>query len=252
MIIGVSYFGDKAFLPLVDTWLEVYRRSGCQYRVVIVTDLTAIVPPDSVPYDPNGTEPLSHLRIDVSLYPEILRKKRAFDMQGALSTQAIQILPRCLIVDADAFFVKDPTPLIEELPHVIFGMGEDPAIRIIHGLSEYVKECNAGVLYYGTDSREDRAELATLYRNTFKELQAANDNIFLEQITWSMVRHNLFKTGRACQLPRALNWSRMWGKNKNDYSIFHEHGPNKWNFIKGLEMNPDNKPKSKYTSYYVS
>lgn len=248
MVIGVSYFGNKAFLPLVNTWLDVYKRSGCKYRVVIITDLDAIVPPDSVPYDVNGTKALSHLRIDVSLYPEIIRKKKAFDMQGALSTQAIQILPRCLIVDADAFFVKDPTPLIESLPRAVFGMTEDPVTRGIKGCTGTITEYNAGVLYYGTDSREDRLELARLYRDTFNELRPANDNIMLEQITWSVVLHKL--KARGFQLPRALNWSRMWGKNNADYSVFHEHGPDKWNFIQGLELNSIDKPKSLYRDYY--
>ena len=38
MIIGVSYFGDKAFLPLVEAWFKAFKKSGCKYRVVITTD----------------------------------------------------------------------------------------------------------------------------------------------------------------------------------------------------------------------
>jgi hypothetical protein len=258
MIIGVSYFGDKAFLPLVEAWLKAFKKSGCKYRVVITTDLNAIVPKESVPYDPNGVDPLSHIRIDTALYPDIIRSKRAFDMQGALSTQAIQILPRCLIVDADAFFVKDPTPIIEKLPNVLFGMGEEPNIRQIEGIDEYLRECNAGVLYFGTDDRADRVRLAEMYRANFKALKPKNDNLNLEQITWTYVKHQLSKEALSCDLPPALNWSHVWKNphrrrhlpNIGEPYILHEHGPHKWKFIQGLELDSNNKPKPKYTNYY--
>ena len=260
MIIGISYFGDKAFLPLVEKWLLVYKQSGCKYRVVITTDLTAIVPKESVPYDPNGADPLSHLRIDTSLYPDIIRKNRAFDMQGALATQAIQILPRCLIVDADAFFIKDPTPLIEQLPHVLFGMGEEPNIRIIAGINEYLRECNAGVLYFGTESRDDRIKLAKMYRTNFKALLDKNDNLNLEQITWTYTKHQLAKEGLSCHIPPELNWSHVWKNpqrrrhlsNLGQPCILHEHGPHKWKFIAGLERGNNNKINRKYTDYYLT
>ena len=257
MVIGISYFGDKAFLPLVKAWWKIYLRSGCKYPVVITTDLTAVLPEEAVPYDAANPAPMSYLRFDTNKYPDIRRDGKAFDIQGALAIQAIQILPRCMIVDADAFFVKDPTPLIEQLPQVMFGMGIDPNVRRINGISEYIKEDNAGVLYYGTDSKQDREELAQLYRHTFQLILPQNNNTFLEQCAWSAIRHELLKTGRACTLPVSLNWSHVWKNAQRKPAdagipyILHEHGPGKWNFIEGIERDvKTKKPANIYKSYY--
>lgn len=258
MVIAVSYFGDAAFLPLVKAWLKVYRQSGCMYPVVIITDLNAILPDEAVPYDPANAAELSYLRFDVRLYPDIMRNNQAFDTQGSMAVQAIQVLPRCLIVDADAFFVKDPTPLIDDLPRTTFGMGVDPNSIPIHGYSEALNHHQAGVLYYGTDSREDRKLLLRMYRESFTQLQELNDNGFLEQATWTLVKHKLAQSGNSCTLPGSLNWSHVWKSpsrrpaNAGECYVLHEHGPYKWKFIEGVERNPDHPRQisKKYTDYY--
>ena len=258
MIIGVSYFGDVAFLPLVKAWWKVYQDSGCRYPVVITTDLKAVLPDEAVPYNPENPAPLSYLRFNTRLYPDIVRNNQAFDVQGAMAIQAIQVLPRCLIVDADAFFVKDPTELIESLPRVMFGMGVDPNTLSINGCSERLNQYQAGVLYYGTDSREDRKRLLQMYRKSFASLWPDNDNAFLEQASWSLVKHELSKTGDSCTLPGSLNWSHAWKSESRrpadagECYVLHEHGPHKWEFIAGVERHPDTDRKisRKYIDYY--
>jgi len=252
MIIGITHFGDPAFLPLLNAWIEQYKKSGCKYRVVIICDLDVPVPPDAVPYEKDGTAPLSYLRFYTNAIPSIVRKGKNFDIKGTLLCQSIQVLGRCIILDADAFFVKDPTRIIEGLPKVAFGIGDDPNVRQISGLNEYVRECNAGVLYFGTDNSQDRKDIASLYEIQYGFCKERNNNTMLEQIAWTMVGHILMKQNRAIQLPRQLNWSYIWGRNTNETYILHEHGPQKWNRVKDAHREPSGEISHKYKAYYYA
>jgi len=252
MILGITHFGDKAFLPLLNEWLEVYANSGCKYNVVILADLTVPLPDNCVPYNTQDTARLSYLRFDPLLDIKIVRKKMAFDIKGALICQALKVLPRCIILDSDAFFVKDPSKLIEALPKVAMGIGEDPNTRYIAGLQEYIRERNAGVLYFGTNDSLDRDKVIALYKTSFISAKECNNNTMLEQIAWTLTSHILFNSKQCVELPKELNWSHQWGKNTNSTYILHMHGPSKYLTLKNAERGPSGEISPKYKDYYYA
>ena len=235
--IGLIHYGSAAFVPLLVEWLDRYRRSGCWLPVVVFADLTVPIPSEFKPFVEDSGEWFQYIRFDPTEYPRVLRPGKAFDAKGSIIIQAIQrVLGPLLIVDTDAFFVRDPKKLIDDLPDVRVLMGEDPITRYIGGVYDgdaAIRERNAGVLYFCEDDAYGRASIAAQYIHTFLELREANNNPMLEQCTWTMLARN----HSTSMLPKALNWSYLWGRDDPETCILHEHGPQKWNRLEGASRN---------------
>jgi hypothetical protein len=230
MNICVTYFGDGAtYLPLLEKWLACYKASRCTIPVVILTDLHAPVPLEARSYWASSYNPLSYLRLDPMAIRSIIRPGMGFDFKGSLICQSLPIVGRTLIVDIDAFFLRDPTDFIMSLPmRAVIGMGEDPATRQINGIEENLIEKNAGVLYFGDISSSTRSSIASLYSCLFNSLKESNPGVLLEQVVWTVLHHRM---PGACPIPRQLNWSKNWKDVADDACIFHEHGPRKWKTV---------------------
>jgi len=247
--IALVHYGSDAFVPLLQEWLRVFRLSGCKLPVVVFADEYVSIPLDFKEYT-GRKQMFSYIRLDDVLYPGIIRPGKAFDSKGCIILQGIQkVLGRLLIVDTDAFFVKDPTHLIEALPNKVkIMMGEDPNIRTIQGLqiAEQVRERNAGVLYFGEGDEYSRRQIAAAYAYTFRSLREYNNNPMLEQCTWTM----LARTANEPMLPRELNWSYLWGRTNERAHILHEHGPQKWRKIPNASCNKEGVLDPLYANAY--
>jgi hypothetical protein len=235
--LGLVHYGTAAFLPLLIEWVKVYKASGCELPVVVFADKKVPIPEEFEKYT-GEAQRFSYIRFDTTLNPGIMRPGKAFDAKGNIITQAIQqVLGPLLLVDTDAFFVKDPTPLIETLPaRARIAMGEDPMTRWIQGVQDgrnAIPERNAGVLFFGESNQYDRHQLATRYTFLFRHLRELNNNPMLEQCTWTMLT---LECGNL-KLPKALNWSYLWGRSDEETYILHEHGPQKWNHLEGASRN---------------
>lgn len=226
MNICVTYWGGGSYLTLLNKWLAHYRKSGCQLPVTILTDLTSPIPEEARGYWSSTYHPVSFLRFDPKALPLIIRSGNGFDVKGSLICQALQTVGRCLIVDIDAFFVKNPMDLIEDLPlEATIGMGADPSTRLIKGVDFELVEKNAGVLYFGVTNSETRSDILNLYACLFNTLKTDNPGPLLEQIVWTVLHARM---PGSCDLPKQLNWSRRWMENINEAVILHEHGDRKW------------------------
>lgn len=250
--IGLVHYGDEAYYPLLKEWLRRYEASGCKLQVVVLSDLTARLPKGFHLWTPGNTDRFCYLRFDPTELAGILRPGKAFDTKGSIIVQASQtIRTPLLVLDTDAFFVQDPTEMLDKAPVAILGMGQDPIDRPIDGISDSVLEKNAGVLYFGTDLPEDRAWIKFAYIKWFKHLKNVNANsALLEQITWTAVWYELGKMNKNCAIPKALNWSYLWGYSNAQTRILHEHGPGKWARIPGAEK-VDGKISPKYKNAYM-
>ena len=231
--IGLVHYGSPAFLPLLNEWVRIYKDSKCRLPVVILADLTVPIPSEFIKRVRGKPQQFSYVRFDPMDNIRIMRPGKAFDAKGAIIIQAIQhILDPLLIVDTDAFFVKDPTALIQKLPDERLMMGDDPNTRYIQGVldgNNAVAERNAGVLYFCGDDDYGRTSLAAQYVHTFVTLRELNNNAMLEQCTWTMLSRKYSQT----KLPRPLNWSYIWDRYATEAFIVHEHGPQKWEKING-------------------
>ena len=96
-----------------------------------------------------------------------------------------------------------------------------------------VLELHGGVLYFGEVDLDERIALVQEYQDTFAELQATQGaNPILEQLVFSAMWHRAGRTGRAYDIPRALNHSHLWGVDDR-VTIRHEHGRVKWHRVEG-------------------
>lgn len=237
MIIALTHFGSDEFLPLLQVWYKLYLQSGCSLDVVVLADRKVKVPEDFKPYDSGKRTRFSVARFDP--IAEVIRPNRAFDMKGSLVLSGLELLAheRVFLVDSDAFFVRNPAQVLAYLDGA-FCMGEDPMTRYIRGLDQEIRERNAGVMFFGTTNAEHRRIIREKFIANFNALKSANDGPLLEQIAWTKTWHDL-QGSLAKELPRPLNWSYIWGRNDPKALVLHEHGPQKWSRIPGV--NPHSK-----------
>jgi hypothetical protein len=237
MKICITHFGSDEFYSLLKLWLEQYLRSGCSLDVVILADRKVTLPAEFKPYDSSQMNRFSVARFDP--IPDVVRPRRPFDIKGSLILSGIELISddRIFLVDSDAFFIRNPSQDLAYLSGA-FCMGEDPMTRFIRGVNPEIKERNAGVLFFGTTNPEHRKTIREKFIENFKSLLPANDGPLLEQITWTKTWHDLRGT-LSGELPRSLNWSYMWGRSDPKTIVLHEHGPQKWARISGV--NPQSK-----------
>ena len=84
---------------------------------------------------------------------------------------------------------------------------------------------------------EHRALIKRKYIENFQKLLPANDGPLLEQIVWTVTWYELKDMGLAGELSRPLNWSYLWGREDPKTYVLHEHGPQKWRNIYGVNPN---------------
>ena len=235
MVIALTHFGSDEFLPLLKLWVDRYLLSGTALDVVVLADMKVKVPDIFEHHNPGDRKRFTVARFDP--IPDIIRPDQPFDMKGSLILCGLQLLQneRVLLVDSDAFFVKNPAQALAYMDGAFF-MGEDPMTRYIRGINGEIKERNAGVLFFGTTSYADRSAIQTKYLENFKALLPANDDALLEQVVWTKTWHDLRDCGISKELPRSLNWSYIWGRSDDRTIILHEHGPQKWAKVPGANL----------------
>ena len=223
MRIAVCYYSEKAPLPMLELWLENYKKSKCKIPIVILTDGKSQMPKD----------PSLEIMVlqDLRKYSPILRPNKGFDfdMKGALICEAITRFDKFFLVDTDAFFKKDPKVLLEQIPsNALLSMGDDPYPRRISGTPDDVVVRNAGVMFVQAPDKVSKTTLMSMYESAFQQLRRAHDHDLLEQNVWSYVHFLLMRKGKAQVFSRYLNWSRVWDSNDPNIVVHHEHGPQKW------------------------
>lgn len=229
MNIAVPSFGDSPkWAKMLEVWMDFYRASGCSLPVTVVTD-THWPAPRCVQ---DGHAKM--IRFNPDNLPCVLRDGMPFDRQGSLICQAILYFGRCVIMDSDALMQHDPTKAFLSFPaKAVIGMAPDAGGRRFMLDGEAVLERNGGVLYFGEVDMDERMALVQEYQDTFAQLRATQEaNPILEQLVFSAMWHRAGRTGRAYDIARTLNHSRLWGLDDRA-TIRHEHGRVKWHRVEG-------------------
>lgn len=227
MKLAVPCFGDDPrWAVLLAHWWESYQASGCTIEAEIIT-----TPGTSLP---DWCEAHTVRRYNADLLPAIIRDTQApFDRHGSLILQTIlDSSGPIVIIDADCFFLADPTQEFLEAGNraPTFGMAADCGHRKI--APEFVlHEHNGGVILVTGDAGF-RQSIVGLYVQFFHELlpHYRNNSIF-EQVVFSRVWHELRQRNQATMLPHRLNHSH-WMPTEPDTLIRHEHGAVKWHRVK--------------------
>lgn len=256
-VVFVLYFagGDGRFADVLGRWFEFYHASGCPWPVRLLTDLET------------SMRPIGHLvrtgavfRADAEEHAGVIRPNNAFDRKSALICAALPRLPdRSIVVDLDAFFLRNPAAMLEPFTRMPFAMAEDAGGRFIHLAEGTIKEQSSSVMVFGRtepdilspraqspegggesaddkdtgwdpeDVRNRRLVLVAHYLRAWRELavtgnQSALETDIREQRAWSVVKH---RTG-APLLPRECNDSRFWKGPTASTLIYHAHGKEKF------------------------
>jgi len=223
MIILVPFYGDRErFRPLLDKWIACYKSSGCRVPWFALSDQPE-------------TADLPCCRVSIEQFRDVIRPLQPFDVKGALvCAAALQLQEPLLVLDADAFLLADPMPLLASFADVPVAMAIDHG-ALVHFRTanldwpfDDVRKTCAGVLWLG---RGQRARVVAQYRKAFRELQTLEYpwtpplKHLLEQYSWSVVQHRLCRSRR---LPASLNWSvRILGAAPN-VVVDHDYGHGKW------------------------
>lgn len=225
--IFLTYFDPTRtgrFEPILRTWFERYKQSGCTLPVWLLSDLLT-VPPD-MPF-------AGKVVVGPSAFSDVMRTGNAFDYKSALICAALPLLPPgAVIMDVDAVFVKDPTTYFAALADEPFAMPPDSGRRRIpwkgsHG--ESIPEHSSSVMIFGDDSAGMREALVDNYRKAWEWLAQHDDargiiDAIREQRAWSLVHF----WSDACLMDERLNWSPYHYQDNPEAIILHHHGAKKF------------------------
>ena len=226
MIILVPFFGDRARVrPLLDRWIEAYKRSGTRAPWYALSDS-----PET--YD------LPSARVDPSEYAEAVRPGQPFDVKGALVCAAIRKYPEPLLVlDADAFLARDPRDTLAlfwdapiAMPRDHGALMHDRLPRLSAPYAGVPKLC-AGVQWFGAATEHARVGLAAGYRRAHAELLALPRLPWspplahlVEQYAWTLAASRA--GGKV--LPVTMNWAPHFLGRSEHAVVNHHFGVRKW------------------------
>jgi len=230
-LIVVPYFGDLArFRPLLDQWFDSYREAGLRNageRVVLLSDVN--VEEAARAYDCGACT------VDASGFADLIRPGQPFDRKGAIVCSWLLEFPyTSLVLDADAFLVRDPEPTLEPFRDCPIAMPVDDG-ALIHLRTPTLEEpfagirklC-AGVMFFGGG---DRSRLVAGYRRAFEEIVALPKvpwspplGHLVEQYAWSVCARR--RGGKI--LPSSMNWAPSH-LGENPFAVVnHHYGFPKW------------------------
>lgn len=210
--IVVPYFGtDPRYHKLLDQWVSQFFKLNCACPLAIISDESS---PCSYPVR----------RFDLSKYKYWMRPNQPFDRKGALMCKAILNLSPCLILDADALLMRDPTEALKPFENSICAMpldlGANPnpnkPRKLDRSYGNITRTCG-GVLWSG--SPNNAHFLVGEYLNAFQELREQMHlpwsppiDCLIEQFSWSIALHRLM----GHYLPETFNWPpHLCGPNEN-------------------------------------
>jgi hypothetical protein len=237
-VVHVVYFAgaDPRFAEILGRWFEFYFASGCRWPVRVLTDMETNLQPIG-----HLVQPRAVVQVQTKEWAPVMRANNAFDRKSAIICAALPALAaRSVVVDSDAFFMRDPSDTLMSYTRVPFAMAEDAGGRWI-GLAEgTIREQSSSVMVFGEEApgeteesprntRNTRKVLAAHYVRAWQELaktpnQSALEMDIREQRAWSIVKH---RTG-APMLPRTCNDSRFWSGPSASTLIYHAHGKEKF------------------------
>lgn len=225
MLILVPFFGEtEKFRPLLNRWIEAYKKSGCRIPWFTLSDLPE-------------TYSMPSMRVDISGFSSVIRPGQPFDVKGALVCAALLKLEEAvLVLDADAFLANDPTETLAPFAAAPVAMPPD------HGALLYgrrpkmdepyndVRKLCAGVQFFG--AAPGRSRLVAGYRRGFEEIMALAPRVpwtpqlphLVEQYAWSICSHR--RGGQV--LPGSMNWHAEHLGESPDAIVNHHYGHPKW------------------------
>ena len=226
MIILVPFFGDtKRFRPLLERWIESYRKSGCKMPWFALSDVA-----------PGGEDlwlPLA--KVSLEPFRDLIRPGQPFDVKGALlCAAALAFKEPILFLDADAFLVGDPELVLQEFLEAPIAMPLDHGALVWFRTAtldfpfDDVKKTCAGVLFMGPAWA--RSRVVANYRRSFLQMRTAIPwspplKHLLEQYSWSVTHHRICR-GRI--LPHSMNWSSRHLGLAPGVLVDHDYGHSKW------------------------
>lgn len=218
--VAVTYFGrDPRYLLLLDAWVAQFRRSGCRWPFIVVSDMAT----------PALAYPMA--RFDISAYEDMIRPDQPFDVKGALMAEAALALGPMLMLDADALLMQDPEPHLSPFATAPIAMpldhGAIPDGRTHHLNPPYndVKKTCAGVAWFGSG---DKTRLVRMWREAFAELLPVlpwpgRIPCLVEQFAWSLASHRC----GGSHLPWSFNYPRHCAKHHAGAIVNHYFGGRK-------------------------
>jgi len=222
----VPFWGNHPdYRRWLDEWLEHYRQSGCNAPVTIISD-------DVLPVE----IPAVKCQLDCRAYQDLVDPRYPYDRKAAIVCAALlHFEGPLLVLDADAWLVGDPIPLVESFINEPIAMPADEGAfgKRYPGPHDMIVRRCAGVIFFGAPRRNVRIRLIERYRERFlalRELIATGampeERRLLEQHAWTFVA-DLFGTP---VLPRELNWPACFvHAGENPAAVIHHHiGKRKW------------------------
>lgn len=227
MIILIPFFGDRPrFRPVLNEWITAYQFSGCKIPWKVLSDQPAL--PD-----------LPSVQVSIEQFSGVIRPKQAFDTKGALVCAGILAYTEAvLVLDADAYLMKDPTALLKTFNNCAIAMPLDGGAlmhqrtaNLSQPFSDVWKLC-AGVQYFPPMYRSDRQTLVDRYTSAFWKILNVKPGLpwnpplrhLVEQYAWSVAAHNA--KGRV--LPHSMNWQPQFLGESADAIVNHHYGFGKW------------------------
>lgn len=236
MIILCPYFGDVAkFAPLLERWVQCWRAVG-----LTMESAPAVLLSDNPKVEEVATRfAVGSAIVDVSLYRDVMRPGQPFDLKGALVCEYLKRWQYpTLVLDADAFLVRDPRPALEPFRHEPLAMPLDQGSQVywrkgtLDAPFAHVRRLCAGVQFFGVPSPAfSRRYITSRYLAAYKSLVAMPVlpwsppiSALLEQFAWSVVAAEL----NAPILPAPLNWGRHHLGPNPAAVVHHYYDFHKW------------------------
>lgn len=233
MLILVPFFGDRdRFRPLLNNWIASYKQSGCRVPWFALSDQ-----PET--YD------LPSMRVEIDGFRDLIRPDQPFDTKGALVCAALlKLREPVLVLDADAFLVRDPMPTLEPFMKAPVAMPIDHGAIVFYRKPTFekpltgIRKLCAGVQFFGGDVKGDavvpscdRGRLVAGYRKAFEEIIAMPRlpwepqlSHLVEQYAWSLCAHR--RGGQV--LPGSMNWAPVHLGESPFAVVYHHYGHSKW------------------------
>ncbi len=227
LVIVVPFWGDNpAYRAWLDQCLAAIRTHAPDAKLLLASD-------EVLPADIDAEK----LWVDTSGYASLVDPAWAYDRKGAIVCAVLTALPDrpLLVLDADAFLVADPRPLLREFAAEPLALPVDEGAfgaRFAPPLHHCRKLC-AGVAFFGARTANYREILTQAWAEQFVRLreliavgELAEERRLLEQHAWCAVAAAL----NAPILPRELNWpASLRAAGENPHAAIHHHiGRRKW------------------------
>lgn len=228
----IPFWGNHpAYREWLAKWLEHYATSGCTAKVLIASDEK--LPADLAPE-------VEKLFVNTTEWNGLVNPKFPYDRKGAIVCATALALPQqaLLVLDADAWLLADPLPLLAPYAHELIAMPEDEGAfgkpyLVPH--ADKVRRC-AGVIFFGAieGAVPVRRAIVEMYAKQFRALRTAiafgyfhEERRLLEQHAWTFAAHEF---SPAALLPRELNWPVCFrSAGHNPAAVIHHHiGKRKW------------------------